>query len=60
MENVDKRKEIKLVCSWENKGKKLGARSLIAKFNFHSLLQFNEEMLAIQMQKGNIFYKKPI
>lgn len=60
MENVDKRKEIKLVCSWENKGKKLGARSLIAKFNFHSLLQFNEEMLAIQMQKENIFYNKPI
>jgi len=34
MENVDRRKAIKLVSSWVSDGKKLGARAPISKCNF--------------------------
>ena len=47
MENVDKRKDIKIVCEWESRGKKLGARALIAKPNFHSSLKIHENMVKI-------------
>jgi len=50
MENVEKRKSIKLVTIWESKSKKLGARAFIAKFNFRNVLKFTEDMFAIQMK----------
>ncbi|MGZ7308752.1 hypothetical protein ACXWRC_09200, partial [Streptococcus pyogenes] len=34
MENVDKRKDVKIVTEWESRGRHLGARALIAKPNF--------------------------
>ena len=60
MENVDKRKDIKIVCEWENRGKKLGARALISRPNFHSCLKIHDEMIAIQMSRVRTEYNKPI
>ncbi|XP_017483952.1 PREDICTED: uncharacterized protein LOC108372710 [Rhagoletis zephyria] len=60
MENVDKRKDIKIVCEWESIGKRLGARALIAKPNFHSYTSFTENMLAIQLKRSCTLYDKPI
>ncbi|KAI8115998.1 hypothetical protein CVS40_11867 [Lucilia cuprina] len=60
MENVDKRKNIKIVCKWENEGKRLGARALIAKPEFNSVSIFEENMLAIELNKTYSFYNKLI
>lgn len=63
MESVDNRKDIKIVTEWENNGRngrRLGARALIAKFNFHSSLKFSENMIAIEMKKARVVYNKPI
>ncbi|XP_017464812.1 PREDICTED: uncharacterized protein LOC108358151 [Rhagoletis zephyria] len=60
MENVDKKKDIKIVCEWESIGKRLGARALIAKPNFHSYTSFTENMLAIQLKRSCTLYDKPI
>ncbi|XP_037806202.1 uncharacterized protein LOC119600179 [Lucilia sericata] len=60
MENVDKRKDIKIVSEWENRGKRLGARALIAKPNFHSKLEINENMVVIEMRRAKTVYNKPI
>lgn len=60
MENVAKRKDVKIVCSWESRGKRLGARALIAKPNFHSLLKIQEEMIVIEMSRVRTEYNKPI
>jgi len=60
MENVDKRKSIKLVSRWESDGKKLGARALISKFNFKKILQLADDFFAIQMKKLHVLYDKPV
>lgn len=60
MENIDKRKDVRIVCEWENRGRKFGARSLIAKPNFHSFSIFNDNMAAIEMSRVKCFYNKPI
>ncbi|XP_075162933.1 uncharacterized protein LOC142235565 [Haematobia irritans] len=61
MENVDKRKDVKLVKYWERTYRnRLGARDLIAKPNFNSLVQFSDETLAIQLNKVKAYYDKPI
>ena len=60
MENVDKRKDIKIVVGWENRRKRLGARSLIVKPNFHSCIEITEEMVAIEMSRVRTEYNKPI
>ena len=56
MENVDKRKDIKLECEWENRGKRLGARAPIAKPNFHSSLKIHDLMQIIQMSRVKTLY----
>lgn len=61
MENVDKRKEVHIVTSWERTNKnRLGAQDWIAKSNFHSVSYFSEDMVAIQMKKVKVVYDKPI
>lgn len=60
MENVDKHTVIKSVTEWESSGRRLGARALIAKPNFHSLAQFTPEMAAIQLEGVKTHYDKPI
>lgn len=61
MENVDKRKNIKLVNHWDYRDRRrIGAQKLISKPNFHSASQFDDELWAIQMNKTNVTYNKPI
>jgi len=47
MENVDKRRSIKLGTRWESKVRKLGARALIAKFNFRNVLHFTDDICRV-------------
>lgn len=61
MENVDKRKDVKIAKLWETTNRnRLGAQALIAKPNFHSLTQFSDEMVAIQLDRVSTLYDKPI
>ncbi|XP_065364524.1 uncharacterized protein LOC135957667 [Calliphora vicina] len=60
MENVDKRKNIKIVNAWESDGKRPGARAMIAKPEFHSYSIFDENMIAIQLNRTFSYYNKPI
>ena len=57
---MDKRKGIKVVVGCENRRKRLGARSLIVKPNFHSCIEINEEMVSVEMSRVGTEYNKPI
>lgn len=57
MENLRLRVEIKLVNKW---GGKFGARMLIARPNFKRCRIFDEELVAIELEKTNIVMNKPI
>ena len=60
MENVEKRKDIKLITCWNNAAGKVGAAALIARPNFNSRSIFSEDFVAIHMDKVKIIYDKPI
>uniref|UniRef100_A0A6P7GNY9 Uncharacterized protein LOC114340369 n=1 Tax=Diabrotica virgifera virgifera TaxID=50390 RepID=A0A6P7GNY9_DIAVI len=60
LEAVDKRKDIRLLSQWENSRGRLGAKSLIAKPEFNSLSVFNENLVAIHLNKTKIIYDKPL
>lgn len=57
IENLRLRVDIKLVNKW---GGKFGARMLIAKPNFKRCRIFDEELVAIELEKTSIFMNKPI
>lgn len=61
MENVRKHRDVRLVTKWDGRW---GARSLIAKPNFHSSVIFNDDdeddMIIIEMNKLEVFMNKPI
>ena len=60
MENVDNRKDIKLVTHWENIRRTIGAKALIARPNFKTCTIFSEDFVAIEMSKLKVVYNKPI
>jgi len=60
IENIDKRKDVKIVTSWNSQGRHLGARALIAKPNFHSVAHFTPDMIAVQLNRVRTYYNKPI
>lgn len=61
MENVEKRKDVKITEQWENKNKNhLGLQTLISKPNFVSLSKFADDLYAVELKKMNIVYDKPI
>lgn len=60
MENVDKRVDVKILSHWENKGKKQGAGSLVSKLNCRNVAIFNENLVAVQMERLKVTYNKPI
>ncbi|KAJ8912992.1 hypothetical protein NQ315_002869 [Exocentrus adspersus] len=51
---------VKLINHWKNIKQKQGAESLISKPNFHSLTIFNENLVAMQMNKLKCTFNKPI
>lgn len=61
MENVDKRKDVRLLSQWNRTNRnRPGIGDLISKPNFHSILQFTDSLWAIQMNKTLTYYSKPI
>ena len=54
MENLRKRKEIRLVTADEKKSK------LISEPNYHRTKQFSETLLAIEMKKAKVKMNKPV
>ncbi|KAK5647058.1 hypothetical protein RI129_005522 [Pyrocoelia pectoralis] len=60
MENVDKRKTIKLLTHWENFGRHLGIESYVAKPNFKSFVQFSQKLYAVLMNRVSVLYNKPV
>lgn len=57
MENVRSRVDIKLANKWNGK---CGARMLIARPNFKRYTVFDEELVAIELQKTHVLMDKPI
>lgn len=57
MENIRSRVDIKLAKKWTGK---TGARMLISKPNFKQYRIFDENLVAIEFSKTNIFMDKPI
>lgn len=60
MENVEKRRDVKICTMWENEGRRVGAGSLIASPLFKDSMVINENFVIIEMQKSKIVYDKPI
>ena len=57
MENVRKRVDIRLVTKW---ARRYGAEALIAQPNFHSCSILDENLVAIELNKTEIYLNKPI
>ncbi|XP_037911964.1 uncharacterized protein LOC119652098 [Hermetia illucens] len=57
MENVRKHSIVKLVTQWSGR---YGAESLIAKPEFKASTVFNENLVAIELNKSEIYFNKPI
>lgn len=57
MELVRNRRDIKLRRYWD---RRYGAKNLIASPNFQRLTIFDEELVAIEMSKTEVFLNKPI
>lgn len=57
MENLRNHRDIKLVTTWKGP---FGAAALIAKPNFRSVTVFDENLIAIEMNKTCIRYNRPI
>lgn len=60
LENVDKRREVKIANSWQSRLKHKGARALVASPYFHSISVFDNQTSAVQMKKSMVTYDKPI
>ncbi|XP_071055512.1 uncharacterized protein [Onthophagus taurus] len=60
MENVENRVDIRLVSHWENRYRRPGAEALIAKPTFKSSKIFCHNLAAIEMQKVEVKYNKPL
>ncbi|XP_051170478.1 uncharacterized protein LOC127287531 [Leptopilina boulardi] len=57
MENVRNHVNVKLVTKWEGR---YGAEALIAKPNFHTRAIFNENLIAVELKKTEVYMNKPI
>lgn len=60
MESVEKRKDIRLLKRWDSNGKSKGASYYISNPRFKSFSIFDENLVAVEMQKQEIVYDKPI
>ncbi|XP_025833494.1 uncharacterized protein LOC112905741 [Agrilus planipennis] len=57
MENIRKRSVVKLVSKWNGR---YGAEALIAKPEFKAATIFNENLVAIELNKTEVYFNKPI
>lgn len=57
MESVKNRKDVRLITKWDGR---FGAEALISKPNFHACSIFNEDLIAVEMDKLQIYMNKPI
>ncbi len=57
MENIRKHRIVKLIKKW---GGRYGAQNLIASPLFHSRAIFDENLVAIEMNKSNLIFNKPL
>ena len=57
LENTRKHVDVKLVQRWE---KRYGAENYIAKPNFHNLTIFDENFIAVQLERTEVKMNKPI
>lgn len=57
LESDKKKRNILLARKWEGKH---GARNLIAAPNFHSRVIFDEDLMAIELNKVELIYNKPL
>lgn len=57
MENVRNRSIVKLRDKWEGR---FGVRNLISKPTFKNLVIFNEDFVAVEMNRCNIFMNRPV
>lgn len=60
IEDVEKRNNVRLLTRWDQDRNRFGASHYINKPNFHSSSVFEENLVAIQMNRVEIFYDKPI
>jgi len=60
IENVEKRKNIKLVDRWEDEGNFHCARALVAKPNLQDVIYFTDSLAALVLKTEQICYNKPI
>lgn len=57
IENVRKRRNVKLLCKWEGR---YGAKVYISKPSFKRIVIFNENLVAIELFKNEIALNRPI
>ncbi|XP_066157649.1 uncharacterized protein [Euwallacea fornicatus] len=57
MENIRKHRIVKLVNNWDLR---YGAKNLISNPNFHSVVKFSEQLVAIELNKSNLIFNKPL
>ena len=57
MENIRKYSNVKLVTKWEGR---YGAEALIAKPEFKNSIIFDDNLVAIELNKTELFFNKPI
>ncbi|XP_074026081.1 uncharacterized protein [Leptinotarsa decemlineata] len=60
MENVNNRRDIRIVTHWESIRRGMGANALIARPNFKTLSIFSEDFVVIHMDKVKVCYNKPL
>ncbi|XP_050516578.1 uncharacterized protein LOC126891446 [Diabrotica virgifera virgifera] len=60
MENVDKRQDIRLLSHWENMKQLRGVKSYIDKPNFKTCSIFEENLVAVHMERLRVVYDKPL
>ncbi|XP_050513837.1 uncharacterized protein LOC126889531 [Diabrotica virgifera virgifera] len=57
MENIRKHRIVKLVSKWEGR---YGAKNLISSPRFHNRTIFDENLMAIELNKTNLTFNKPL
>ncbi|XP_031633765.1 uncharacterized protein LOC116347343 [Contarinia nasturtii] len=57
MENIRKRVDIKLINKWDGR---YGMKILVARPNFKRVVVFNENLVACELQRLNVFMTKPV